>query len=869
MRRVGQITATFGVVAGLAAGAAAAPTALAYVQGADTFAAIKGERALVMGYADGLEIWAYPLQLVRDYRIGFRVAGQVATIAAAPLLQRVERNATETVRVYVGPDFVVRERVFVPSSLPGAIIRYEVDGRPDVRIEVAFAPSLDLMWPGALGGQSLGWDAARSGFVEREPLHGFNATIASAEIVERDATVNRTRPTDTLTRFVLAPVGPAGGPLGATVYIGSDDRDTPADRSVVAAMKSGEARLQQDAADRAAKVLADSLTLTTPDEAVNKAFASAVLALDQAWVCNPALGCGVVAGYGPSRPGRRPQYDWFFAGDGLVAMQAMLDAGQYGRARDELDFIIRYQDRTTGMVWHELSQSAALIEWATKYPYMFVHVDISFQFLAGLDRYVRTTGDVAFARAHWASIAAAYHYCTSVIDAATGLPHIPPGKQGQNEQDVMRDDIRLSTAWIDAADGFARLARATGHGGPAADADSHAALARAAVARDGWDGERDFWLSGHTLAGAPIHSERPDAIGVLDQAVFPRARANVILDRIASPEFVTDWGVRSLSAAAPDYDPNRYGSGSVWALGTAGVAGTLWRQHRPEAAWGIWHGLVAWDTLDSAGHLHEVLAGDLFHPEFESVPEQTWSSAGLVSSAVGGLLGLEVRGQAVRLAPHLPPQWPRVAVTNVRAGAATLDFAINRDTRGLTLTVVNYGEAAPVEFAPMVPLGATVGGATVDGTAIGATAERHAHDQHAAIHFTARHGTTRTRIDYTGGVDVAVVDPPPAPGDASRNPRIVGATVAGDTLVLDAWIGAAGASAIDLYTPWSPRTADGARLERSATVSRLVFDPPASGVTRGFTRRRVTVTFDRSAPGMVAPSDTTKAVAADTLHGAR
>lgn len=179
----------------------------------------------------------------------------------------------------------------------------------------------------------------------------------------------------------------------------------------------------------------------------------------------------MVAGYGSSRRGRRPQYAWFFAGDGLVAIKGMLAAGQYERARAELDFIARYQDCQTGIIWHEMSQSAPLIDWVKNYHYMYAHVDITLKYLAALDHYVTTTGDRAFVRDHWTGILAAYRYARSIVDPATGLPRIPEGKQGQNEQDVLRDDMRLSSAWIDAADGFARLARAMGKGALAVDAD--------------------------------------------------------------------------------------------------------------------------------------------------------------------------------------------------------------------------------------------------------------------------------------------------------------------------------------------------------------------------------------------------------------
>jgi len=81
-------------------------------------------------------------------------------------------------------------------------------------------------------------------------------------------------------------------------------------------------------------------------------------ALDQAWVCKPMMGCSIVAGYRSSRDARRPQYAWYFAGDGLIATNALVSAGEYMRAKEELEFIGKYQEPTTGMIWHELSQSA-------------------------------------------------------------------------------------------------------------------------------------------------------------------------------------------------------------------------------------------------------------------------------------------------------------------------------------------------------------------------------------------------------------------------------------------------------------------------------------------------------------------------------
>jgi hypothetical protein len=87
--------------------------------------------------------------------------------------------------------------------------------------------------------------------------------------------------------------------------------------------------------------------VTTPDAEVNRAIQWAQIALEQAWTCNARLGCAVVAGYGPSHSSRRPQYAWFFAGDGLLAAEALLHEGNYKRALTNSTFFTGIKSRKT------------------------------------------------------------------------------------------------------------------------------------------------------------------------------------------------------------------------------------------------------------------------------------------------------------------------------------------------------------------------------------------------------------------------------------------------------------------------------------------------------------------------------------------
>jgi hypothetical protein len=243
---------------------------------------------------------------------------------------------------------------------------------------------------------------------------------------------------------------------------------------------------------------------------------TAEIALDQAWVCNPDLGCGQVAGYGPSRKARRPQYDWFFAGDGLVSTRAQLASAQYAKAREELEFILKFQRRNTGMIWHEMSQSAAVLQW-DQYPYMFVHVDVTFDFLATVADYYSTTGDLAFVTRNW---------------------------------DALHDELTLSTSWLMASEAFADLATATGHPDAAKAAGNMSQLARQAIGRRYWDPRQQVWISGHSRTGEPSTPRDSRVASTVRQALFSAQQRAAVLDQLSSHEFQTDWGTRGRAFAA-------------------------------------------------------------------------------------------------------------------------------------------------------------------------------------------------------------------------------------------------------------------------------------------------------------------------------
>lgn len=781
------------------------------------FIAAHGHRSIIQGYAGGsLEIWAYPFQILSGYRVAFRTPGSTTAIDGNDLLGRIIYKPDSVTRIYIGPNFVIREKLFVPLNQPGAILTYSIEGDKSIEIDVHASPIMNLMWPAGVGGQYAEWNSSLSAFILTEPLHDYTAAVGSPDLVAHDVPTNSTtRSTGEMgIGFTLRP-NPSGV---ARLYVALNPPHAADTGMLLHSLIHDRESLEAESAAYFREVEKNSLHIETPDARVNEAIAWSEVALAQAWVCNPDLGCGYVAGYGPSRAARRPQYEWYFAGDGLVTADAEVSTGDFAHAREELAFILRYQDSKTGMIWHELSQSAAFIDWAGKYPYMFVHVDITFQFLSELAQYIAATGDVAFVRDHWPAIEAAYGYCRSLIDPATALPRIPPGKEGGDEQDRMSDDLGLSASWVVASESFAQLATLAGHPALAADASSCSQRARNAIPGRFWDSSQSFWITGHTPGGKEMEEHVSGPSDALTLNLFNSQQTDHMLDQLASSSFQTDWGTRSLSADSAGYDPGSYAKGSVWPLGTADMAATFWTEHRPVTALAIWQSMLPLASLDSPGHFPEVMAGNFFRPQIESVPEQTWSSAGFLGLTVHGLLGLQTDSLAGRLvfAPRLPAQWNDVAVKRIELAGASVSLLLHREANRLKVAIDNDGPPIKFEFSPDLPLGATIQHAVFNHQPIAAKAGNYAQQTTATVVAVVPKGRSEIELDWRGGVSIIQDVPAPQLGDASANIHVVDVHLNGKTLTIAADVPTDRASHLRLQTDWPIASLDGASARKDA-----------------------------------------------------
>jgi hypothetical protein len=189
------------------------------------------------------------------------------------------------------------------------------------------------------------------------------------------------------------------------------------------------------------------------------------------------------------------------------------------------------------------------------------------------------------------------------------------------------------------------------------------------------------------------------------------------------------------------------------------------------------------------GHIHEVLAGDTYHPQLESVPEQTWSSAAFFSTFVRGLLGITVDGghNQLTFAPHLPADWQGVTLRHVKAGTSTLDLALTDSVGSIRLRAVNHGETLHFVFDPELPMGAKVPAVTLNGKKIRAVApQQNGHDLHARIELELPRGESQIELTLRDGVALAFDAAKPSFGDISKAIKPTMIRFAGDTLTIAA-----------------------------------------------------------------------------------
>jgi glycogen debranching enzyme len=785
------------------------------------FVAAHGHRGMMVGYAaESLEGWVYPFRIFHDYQLSFRTEGASNSIPGPALVRDVLVNPESVTRIYSGRNFTVKETIFVPLDVPGLTVLYQVESQVPLHLALSFRPDLDLMWPGSIGGQSYGWDSSRHAFLLQVSSGKYSALVGSPVARNHSALPDYTQPwildrVLSLELDIPARTSERYYPLVISCGMPGYDDATRTYDSLLKKIPE----LYDEAVRHYQQLQSNHLQVETPNPEVNLAYAWAQVALDQAYVCNPRLGCGLVAGYGPSRDTRRPQFAWFFGGDALIQSFALEAAGDHDLARDAFRFIQKHQEKETGEIFHELSQSAGWIDWFKDYPYAYRHTDASAMYLVAFRNLYRASGDGDFLRSSWDSLRAAYQYLVSRVDPQDGLVTVPGGGWGGDEtiSEQIREDIYLEAVWVSAADSMRELAGLMGDSPLARDAQTRAQRARASVASKFWNPQRGFYSYGVNGRSQLLQQEMSQVDWGVWLGVFDDDKAEQVLDGMARARWQADWGVRSIPQDDPLYIGDSYGHGSVWPLGTGVQSLAFYRHHRTFGAYQLWHTLVEQTFLNSLGHVPEVLSGDFYRELDVCVPEQIWSSGMTITALVRGVLGLEPNAPEAKLAwsPHLPKDWPSVKLRNLRVGGSTLSLDMKQTDASVILHLENSGLPISLDFSPEIPLGAKKPRATLNGSMLPVALEPHGQDLHCRVRFSAEK-IADIVITFEPGLRIWLPQPALRIGDKSRGLRILSSELNGRSYRAEVEGVPEACSQIHLSTPWRVAKVTGGKVNSHA-----------------------------------------------------
>jgi len=768
---------------------------------------VVGPRAAWLGSETGTaEVWVHPLKVARNVRLSFKIPEYSDPIPGANVARWVEIRPEAQTIVYSHGAFQVKEHILAPRDRPGILVLLEADAVVDLEIHVEFQPAMQYAWPGGMGGQYLFWDAENRAFVLSESLRERNAVLGSPWATEASAHPAH-RLAEAPSSFVI-PVDPERArrefiPIAIVAGTAPPEDVVAEYRTMLADARE----IYQENLAWAREVAGERVNLpgppvlsleagdphpaSTPPFSFSQSMEWAKVNLEEQRVCNPDLGCGLVAGWGSSGTSYRPGFGWFFGGDAAINSLAMDATGQWELVAEGLRFLARYQ-REDGKIPHEISQAAGTIPWFEAFPYAYYHADTTPYWMLALWYYWKASGDEDLLRELWPDFMEAYRWCLSVETDGDGIIENTTGGLGAIEVgglgEGIHEDIYLAAVWMEALKGTREMARWMGEDEVAEGAAD--LLQRASVTLN-----QRYWRprEGHLAFGILRDGSTNDNLTAwpgtaLSFGLVEEGRAEATLRHLASDAISSLWGARLLSTESELFDPLHYNNGAVWPFMTGFVSWAQYRYRRPWAGFPLLQALHRLTFDFSLGRHPENLSGAYYQTMDATVPHQFFASSMLVTPFLRGLLGWDPHAPEARavLAPQPPPSWPAMEVSDLLVGASRIHFTYERGSGEAVAFFAVEGPPVALTYFQPLPLGARdvhVEGNVGTG---GGTRRPGLHDETREIAFTLRaDDPVEIRFRWEGGLEV---EPPTGPipyGAASGGLRILDFTMDGGEWILE------------------------------------------------------------------------------------
>lgn len=671
-----------------------------------------GERACIIGTTDGDfpplgwhikgqmgGVWAYPLKLLDG--LWFSVDGQ-----RLPSASRFTTGCG-VVRLDYPPqsDLELTQTIFAPSPLSAALFGLSVTNpTPNARIAIVtaeFTSDLRLYYP---------WDSDFAQIVDETPdrvrfMPGIATLIFTKAEHPWTVFVRGSLPaSDTDFQPAQDQSHGAVGRLTYEVEVGAGDTTTlwmavggshlgfeHASRTVEAALKTPEGLLRAKVVGREA--LLDEAALDIPDAELRDAWDWAKLNmadcrlivrepqvrdvdLGRAFPTKPAFTPhrlrGLVGGY--------PDYAHFFGVDGAYTALAAAVCGQWDAAMDHLRSVrdvSRAVNGATGKVVHEILGDGAVFYGTNGHD---GNANETALFALAVHALWRWSGDSVF---RTDMLDFVYDGLSTLMAAGAGYP-AGSGIVERNGMGHYALDVAVTTGAALLA--LADMADHKGEKEMAAWARSQAEALEANF-------DADWWMDEHALYADSADNPRDKTTrqqdyhwtNVMPMAVggfAPYKHALQALERLESAQFTGAQGL---------YHTGMGRDRTVWSLANGVMAVAEANYGRINEALRYMRPVAASIDLEMPGALPEVLA--IGRPELAQTRTpmvmQAWSAYAVTVPLMAYIFGIQPDAprKQLRILPHVPSGWPRLALRRLRVGHETVDVLIERTANTFTLQV--------------------------------------------------------------------------------------------------------------------------------------------------------------------------------------
>ncbi len=248
--------------------------------------------------------------------------------------------------------------------------------------------------------------------------------------------------------------------------------------------------------------------------------------------------------------------------------------------------------------------------------------------------------------------------------------------------------------------GMASLLRRHGDGARAERLEREAAVLRERFNRDFWMPDQEFFCLALDGEKRQVRSVTSNAGHCLWSGICDPAKADSVAERLMAPDMFSGWGIRTLSADSPNYNPMSYHNGSVWPHDNAIIALGLRRAGHGDKAARLVQAMCEAGFRFSDARLPELFCGFSRDQRFNSSPAayvvscspQAWA-AGALFMFLESLLDLRPNAgsRSLVLTPVLPPMFARVTLRNLRIGPHRFDVSVSREGEIVRTEVAEQG----------------------------------------------------------------------------------------------------------------------------------------------------------------------------------